>query len=181
MDAVKSFLGSSHKEGSTEVCSEIAPEVVQETTIGATIQTQENLGVTASEHVHHHVHEHITPVIQKDTHEHKVLHQVELIHEKIHEAPIIHETTTLPTISLDEFRAKTQAGDAVHNHGDTQHSHHFYSGLPKVQDGHSAVGTTGAPSAIPGTSTHTDVAGHQHNSAISEKAASAVERRSDRV
>ncbi|CDZ97780.1 hypothetical protein [Phaffia rhodozyma] len=231
MDHVKNFLSSSNKETSTEVCSEIGPEVVQETINkhvhvesatavdrerhihhhqhrvqpiaatehlaeqhitqvapevtrerveklsaekeallaqqhgaiqntrehGATIQTQENLGVTASEHVHHHVHEHITPVIQKDVHQHEVIHNVQLVHEK------------------------TQAGDAVHNHGDTQHSHHFYSGLPKVESGHGAAGVPTDASAIHAHKSHTDIEGHQHKTSVGEKAANAVEQRSDRV
>ncbi|CDZ96278.1 hypothetical protein [Phaffia rhodozyma] len=101
---------------------------------GATIQTGENLGVTESEHVHHHVHEHIQPVIQKDVHEHEVIHNVIPVHEKVHEAPIVHETTTLPTISLDQFKSQTNAGEAVHNHGDVKHSHEFHTGAPKVED-----------------------------------------------
>lgn len=41
-------------------------------TVGATETTGENVGSTVNEHTHHHVHEHVTPVIQRETHEHKV-------------------------------------------------------------------------------------------------------------
>jgi hypothetical protein len=32
------------------------------------------------------------------------VHTTVPIHEKIHEAPIVHEATTLPTVTLDEFK-----------------------------------------------------------------------------
>lgn len=190
-------------------------------TIAATEETSSVLGTTASEHVHHHVHgsfgsfccclrptvgvltvtvltkttEHITPVIHKETHQHKVVHNVIPIHEKIHEAPIVHESTVLPTLTMDEFRAKFSR--EIHNHGDPAHSHQFYGGNPKVQDGSASsasYGTSGIPSDSRQqqysqgnqqytqgqqqyTQGHQDVEGHNHKTSVGQKAASAVESR----
>ncbi|CDZ96283.1 hypothetical protein [Phaffia rhodozyma] len=212
---VKEFLATHNKTGSTEVCSEIGPEVLQETiiphvhteqataidrerhihhhqhrvqpivatehlaeehitqiqpavvqerheemapeklemleklktqhkntrTIAPTEETVAVLGTTASEHVHHHVHEHITPVIHKETHQHKIIHNVIPIHEKIHESPIVHESTVLPTLTMEEFRAKMAQAKGLH-HGEKEHSHHYYEGQPRVsEDGSHPVGT----------------------------------------
>jgi len=202
---VKDFLKGTHKADSTEVCSEVAPEVVQEhvrqkehvetaeavdrekhvhhhqhrvqlvedhqtlpeqhiqTTAPAVVREHKeemlpehqaklheqrtahqniqtkgeversaaHAGVHVNTHEHHHIHETIQPVIQRETIQPTVVHHTQAVHEKIHEAPIVHEATTLPTISMDEFRKQKSEGGAL-SHSDNGHSHQFYEGAPRV-------------------------------------------------
>jgi hypothetical protein len=105
-------------------------------------------------------HEHIQPVIQKETHANKTIHTVIPVHEKVHEAPIVHESTVLPTVSLDEFKAQ-HANTSGEVHGESSHKHAFYQGEPK------AAGTTGSHShSSTGTNHHHGKDGVQpvHNS-----------------
>ena len=74
-----------------------------------------------------HIHETITPVIQRETVQPTTVHTTQPIHQVTHEAPIVHEATTLPTISLDELRAKAHDGPHLHKDGD--HTHQFCTSL----------------------------------------------------
>lgn len=209
------FLSSSHKNDSTEVCSETAPEVVQEhvkpqehaeiteavdrerhihhhqhrvqpiadkqvletkhehnilpeqvreakadmlpehrekleqqrtmhqntQTVAETVRTQAAAPAVANEHVHHHVHETIQPVIQRETVQPTTVHTTVPVHERVHDAPIVHEATTLPTVTLDEFKNKV---GGAHSHNDNTHKHQFYEGQPRVGGGaNTATGATG--------------------------------------
>ncbi|RKU46387.1 hypothetical protein DL546_004487 [Coniochaeta pulveracea] len=58
------------------------------------------------EHVHHHVHEEIQPVLHKEVIQPEVVHTTVPIHEVHHEAAKHHGTTTLPPVSIDEFKAQ---------------------------------------------------------------------------
>lgn len=131
-------------------------------------RTEAHQGAVANEHVHHHVHETIQPVIQKETIAPTTVHTTVPIHERIHEAPIVHEATTLPTVTLDEFKSKI---GGAHSHKDGNHSHQFYEGTPRVGGGvggagngvtgneHShTAGTTGANTGLTGRD-HTNTTG----------------------
>jgi hypothetical protein len=107
--------------------------------VGSVERTEAHQGAVANESVIHHVHETIQPVVQKETIAPTTVHTTVPIHEKIHEAPIVHEATTLPTVTLDEF--KTKIGGA-HSHKDGNHHHQFYQGEPRIGGGQTT--TTGA-------------------------------------
>jgi len=107
--------------------------------VGSVERTEAHQGAVANESVIHHVHETIQPVVQKETIAPTTVHTTVPIHEKIHEAPIVHESTTLPTVTLDEF--KTKIGGA-HSHKDGNHHHQFYQGEPRIGGGQTT--TTGA-------------------------------------
>jgi hypothetical protein len=59
-----------------------------------------------SEHVHHHIHEHIQPVLHKEVLAHEYIHTTIPVHETHHVEAQHHGTTVLPSITLEEFRAK---------------------------------------------------------------------------
>ncbi|KAK4687664.1 hypothetical protein P7C73_g2457, partial [Tremellales sp. Uapishka_1] len=65
MQAVKSFLKDSNKADSTEVCSEVAPEVVQET-VRPTEQVETAEAIDRERHVHHHQHR-VQPIVDQQT------------------------------------------------------------------------------------------------------------------
>lgn len=73
--------------------------VVQNTT-----HTQSRAPTVQGEHVHHHVHETIQPVIHKETIQPSVVHTTVPIHETHHNAAQHHSTTSLPPISMDEYK-----------------------------------------------------------------------------
>jgi len=110
-------------------------------TVNQVQRSEVALPAQANEHVHHHVHETIQPVIQKEVIQPSVVHHTHAVHEKVHDAPIVHEATTLPTVTLDEF--KTKIG-APHSHKDQNHTHQFYDGAPRV----GGQSTTGKPSDV---------------------------------
>ncbi|KAK0752980.1 hypothetical protein B0T18DRAFT_310247, partial [Schizothecium vesticola] len=90
-------------------------------TVADTTHTQSKAPVVQGEQVHHHVHETIQPVIQKETIQPQVVHTTVPVHEVHHEAARHHGTTTLPAVSMDQF--KRQGGalggkDHVHTEGD---------------------------------------------------------------
>jgi hypothetical protein len=69
---------------------------------------------------------------------------------------VVHEMTTLPTVTLDEFKAKT-GGVHAHSHKDSEHSHQYYEGAPRV----------GGPDAAKGTSA-TGHPGTHHRQALNQ-------------
>lgn len=63
---------------------------------------------------------------------------------------VVHEMTTLPTVTLDEFKSKT-GGVHAHSHKDGDHSHQYYEGAPRVGGPDAAKGTSAT--GHPGTTT----------------------------
>lgn len=89
--------------------------------VADTTHTQSKAPVVQGEQVHHHVHETIQPVIQKETIQPHVVHTTVPVHEVHHEAARHHGTTTLPSVSMDEFKRHGGAlggKDHVHIEGD---------------------------------------------------------------
>ena len=130
------------------------------------------------------MHETITPVIQRDTHEHRTVHNVIPVHEKIHEcvasscdhlcrsllpltrrfhscrAPVVHESTVLPTVSLDEFKGKVHG----ETHGDKSHHHSHFQGEPRSAPGQASEGTIGSHAGAP--TIDSKAAGHHHSDRV---------------
>ncbi|CDZ97787.1 hypothetical protein [Phaffia rhodozyma] len=69
------------------------------------VRTEQTLIPVEYEHVHHHIKEHITPVLFKQTHRHRVIHNVTPLRQTVWEEPIVYRTAVLPTLSLLEFEA----------------------------------------------------------------------------
>ncbi|KAL5116550.1 hypothetical protein ACEQ8H_005546 [Pleosporales sp. CAS-2024a] len=74
--------------------------------VEATTQSQSVAPTIGGEHVHHHIHETIQPVVQKETIQPNVVHTTVPIHEVHHNAATHHETTSLPTMTMDQFQQK---------------------------------------------------------------------------
>jgi hypothetical protein len=111
-----------------------------------------NAGV-AGEHVHHHVHENIQPVVQKETIQPSVVHTTVPIHE-VHQNEAKHHTaTSLPAVSMDEF--KRQGGNLSGREERTD----AFGGEPR-----SVGGTLGGAGAMGTTSlTENDSTGNGHH------------------
>ncbi|SCZ98548.1 BZ3500_MvSof-1268-A1-R1_Chr3-1g05456 [Microbotryum saponariae] len=62
-------------------------------------------GEKVNEETHHHVHHVIQPVIERDTHEHHVIHTKVPIHHETHEAPIVHQSVEHQPMKLSDFVA----------------------------------------------------------------------------
>lgn len=75
-------------------------------TVGETQHTASAGAAVAGEHVHHHVHETIQPVVQKETVQPSVVHTTIPIHEVHQNEAKHHAATSLPPVSMDEFRTK---------------------------------------------------------------------------
>jgi len=60
--------------------------------------------IVAGEHIHHHVHETIQPIVQKSTIEPHIIHTTIPIHEVHHNAAQHHATTSLPAVSMADFK-----------------------------------------------------------------------------
>ncbi|KAI0379544.1 hypothetical protein F5Y04DRAFT_290156 [Hypomontagnella monticulosa] len=73
--------------------------VVQETT-----RTQSHAPTVEGEHIHHHVHETVQPVLHKETIQPHVVHTTVPIHETHHAPAQHHSTSSLPPISIDEYK-----------------------------------------------------------------------------
>ncbi|KAH9865857.1 hypothetical protein J1614_009444 [Plenodomus biglobosus] len=74
--------------------------------VEATSHSQSVAPVVGGEHVHHHIHETIQPVVQKETIQPSVVHTTVPIHEVHHNKATHHETTALPAMTMDQFKAK---------------------------------------------------------------------------
>ncbi|KAK4188905.1 hypothetical protein QBC35DRAFT_179935 [Podospora australis] len=81
-----------------------AGKLRDERTVTGTTHTQSHAPVVQGEQVHHHVHETVQPVVHKETIQPSVVHTTVPIHETHHEQAKIHGTTTLPAVSMDEFK-----------------------------------------------------------------------------
>jgi hypothetical protein len=75
-------------------------------TIAETTESQESIPVYTGEHIHHHVREIIQPIIHKETIEPHVIHTIIRIHEHHENAARFHETSSLPALSLADFKAQ---------------------------------------------------------------------------
>ncbi|CAK1358546.1 unnamed protein product [Cercospora beticola] len=67
-------------------------------------RTTTELPTIEGQHIHHHVHERIQPVIQKQTFEYHVFHVVMPVREIHHNAAQHYSTSSLPTVTLDDFK-----------------------------------------------------------------------------
>ncbi|KAH9885735.1 hypothetical protein F4778DRAFT_787135 [Xylariomycetidae sp. FL2044] len=70
----------------------------------------------AGEHVHHHVHERIQPVVHKETIQPNVVHTTVPIHEVHHQPEQLHSETSLPSVSMDEYKRQGGALGGRHVH-----------------------------------------------------------------
>jgi len=86
--------------------------------------------IVAGEHVHHHVHENIQPVIQKQTVEPHVVHTTVPVHEVHHNAAQHHSASSLPPVSIDDF--KKQGGSLTGR----EERHDHFPGEPRSFGGH---------------------------------------------
>ncbi|KAF5851252.1 hypothetical protein GGP41_004064 [Bipolaris sorokiniana] len=71
-----------------------------------TTHSQSVAPTVGGEHVHHHIHETIQPVVQKETIQPSVVHTTVPIHEVHHNKATHHETTALPAMTMEQFKAK---------------------------------------------------------------------------
>ncbi|KAK8088093.1 hypothetical protein PG997_003054 [Apiospora hydei] len=69
-------------------------------------RTKVHAPVVEGEHVHHHLHETIQPVVHKETIEPHVVHTTVPVHETHHNKAQHHQTTTLPTVSMSDWKQK---------------------------------------------------------------------------
>ncbi|EDN98896.1 hypothetical protein SS1G_13755 [Sclerotinia sclerotiorum 1980 UF-70] len=120
--------------------------------VGETQHTASQGGTVAGEHVHHHVHETIQPVIQKETVQPSVVHTTIPVHEVHQNEPKHHTATSLPAVSMDEFRHQ---GGAL---GGREERTDAFKGEPK-----SVGGTLGGAGAR-GTTSLTENGAHGHHS-----------------
>ncbi|PSR82136.1 hypothetical protein BD289DRAFT_468226 [Coniella lustricola] len=74
------------------------------TEVGSVQHSHGKAAALSGEHVHHHVHENIQPVIQKETVQPSVVHTTKPIHEVHHNEAKHHGTSTLPAMSMDDFK-----------------------------------------------------------------------------
>lgn len=77
-----------------------------------------------------HVHETIQPVIQKEVIQPEVIHTTVPVHEVHHYAASHHPTSTLPAVSMDEFKRK---GGKL---GGAERHVHEFEGCPETAGGH---------------------------------------------
>jgi hypothetical protein len=104
--------------------------------VGDVQHTASQDDTVSGEHVHHHIHENIQPVIQKETIQPSVVHTTIPVHEVHQNEAKHHSTTSLPAVTMDDFRR--QGG---HLSGREERSDAF-AGEPKIVGG--ALGGKGA-------------------------------------
>ena len=116
----------------------------------------------ANKHLHSHVHETIQPVIQKEVIQPEVVHTTVPVHEVHHNSAQHHGTTTLPPVSIDEF--KKQGGVLSGNH----ERHNKFDGCPEgvhsqgsCPDGAHPGRTAGHTSTHEGIHTRDNVTGNR--------------------
>jgi len=74
--------------------------------VDATTTSQSVSPTVGGEHVHHHIHETIQPVVEKEIIQPKVVHTTVPVHEVHYNKATHHDTTALPAITMDQFKAK---------------------------------------------------------------------------
>lgn len=119
--------------------------------VDATTHSQSVAPVVGGEHVHHHIHETIQPVIQKETIQPSVVHTTVPIHEVHHNKATHHETTALPAMTMEQFKAK---GGSLHGR---EERYDEFEGVPK------SIGGVTAGAAVAGLAhkgTHSEHAKH---------------------
>jgi len=109
--------------------------------VEATSHSQSVAPVVGGEHVHHHIHETIQPVVQKETIQPSVIHTTVPIHEVHHNKATHHETTALPAMTMDQFKAK---GGSLTGR---EERYDEFEGVPK-NIGSSTAGGLGAVSGL---------------------------------
>ncbi|KAK4446415.1 hypothetical protein QBC34DRAFT_331648 [Podospora aff. communis PSN243] len=88
--------------------------------VAETSHTQSRAPAVQGETVHHHVHETVQRVIHKETIQPQIVHTTVPVHEVHHEAARHHGTTTLPAMTMDEFKRNGGAlGGRDHVHSET--------------------------------------------------------------
>ncbi|KAH7114347.1 hypothetical protein B0J11DRAFT_445447 [Dendryphion nanum] len=105
-----------------------------ERVVDGTTHSQSAAAAVAGEHVHHHIHETIQPVIHKETIQPNVVHTTVPIHETHHNAAVHHGASTLPAVSLDEFKSR---GGVL---GGREERYDAFEGEPKNIGGAVAAG-----------------------------------------
>lgn len=102
----KEFRHGDHSQINNKIAQEHTRLGLNEHTreVGSTTRTTAEAPTAQGEHIHHHVHEHVQPVIEKETIQPHVVHHTKPVHEVHHQAPEHHSATTLPPVSLDEFK-----------------------------------------------------------------------------
>jgi len=121
-----------HHGNDSHVKERLAAEAAQfknKQTVGATQHTTSDAGVVGGEHVHHHVHENIQPVVQKETIQPSVVHTTHPVHEVHHNEAKHHTASTLPAVTMDQFRS--QGGSL----GGREERHDAFAGEPKAVGG----------------------------------------------
>jgi hypothetical protein len=118
--------------------------------IEETTHSQSVAPTIGGEHVHHHIHETIQPVVQKETIQPSVVHTTVPIHEVHHNKATHHETTALPAMTMDQFKAK---GGALTGR---EERYDEFEGVPKNIGG--ATGMAVAEGLTHKTTPHT----HEH-------------------
>lgn len=119
---------------------------------GQTQHTHSEAPVIAGEHRHHHVHEVIQPVVEKETIQPHVVHTTVPVHEVHHNSAKHHAASTLPAMSMAEF--KTQGGSL----SGREARHDGFAGEPRA-----VASSTGAASTTGTTGTGIGHHGHHHN------------------
>ncbi|ROV99183.1 hypothetical protein VPNG_08235 [Cytospora leucostoma] len=140
----KEFRHGDHEHINAQLAEERARLNLTENTreVASTTRTQAEAPTAQGEHVHHHVHEHVQPVIEKDVIQPHVVHRTKGVHEVHHVEPQVHSATTLPPVTIDEFRR--QGG---HLDGETHVRRDEFRGDPRPVEtgyigGEGARGTT---------------------------------------
>lgn len=127
--------------------------------VGDVQRTAVESPTVVGEHVHHHVHESIQPIIQKETIQPSVIHTTIPVHEVHHNEAKHHAISSLPAVTMDEF--KTKGGVLT---GRDERSDAF-AGEPRAVGAALGTGgnhTLGGPGAA-GTTSVTDGGSHHHN------------------
>jgi hypothetical protein len=99
-----------------------------------------------------HIHETIQPVVQKEVIQPNVVHTTVPIHEVHHNAATHHETTSLPTMTMDQFKTK---GGVLSGR---EERYDEFEGVPKNIGG----GTAGGFGHIRDGASHTGSEHHKH-------------------
>ena len=104
---------------------------------GQTQHTHSEAPVIAGEHRHHHVHEVIQPVVEREVIQPHVVHTVVPVHEVHHNAAKHHAASTLPAMSMSEFKAQ---GGALSGR---EARHDGFEGEPRAVASATGASTTG--------------------------------------
>lgn len=127
--------------------------------VDSTTRSQNVAPAVGGEHVHHHIHETIQPIVQKEVIQPNVVHTTVPIHEVHHHKATHHDTTALPAMTMDQFKAK----DGVLTGREERYDE--FEGVPKGIGGSTAGGLGAAHGSEHGAvrgSEHGAVRGSEH-------------------